>query len=236
MANLPVRFNFNMVFSGNLPGFFQSHWLPEVNASQFLDQVNHVHPAEWLAQVQVSALVVDLAVFRNNLGRCPDDAFSFIHDIVEVVVSSVGFQFSKFRVVLEVHPFISEDPADFVNPFHVTDDQTLQRQFQGNPHVEVDVQSVVVSDERTCFSPAWDVVQNWRFNFQEVLPVQVVTDGLDDLGPVNEALVAFVVGDQVQVALAINGFNVLKTVVLVRQWPQSLGQEGHVLGPDRQFA
>ena len=128
---------------------------------------------------------------------------------MEVPVCSITFKFSKFWVVVSIQTFISEYTTDFVNTFHITNNQTLQRKFQSNSHVKVNIQSIVVSNKWTSFSTTWNIVKYWSFNFQEVLLVQVVTDCLNNLSTVNKTHVTITVGDQVKVTLAVNCFNIL---------------------------
>src|SRR5699024_2958133 len=126
-----------------------------------------------------------------------------------VPVCCVTFKFSKFWVVVSVQTFVSEYTADFVNTFHITNNQTLKWKFQSNSHVKVNIQSVVVSNKWTSFSTTRNVVKYWSFNFQEVFTVQVITNCLDNVGTVHKSHVTIMVRIQLEVTLTINCLNVL---------------------------
>ncbi len=65
--------------------------------------------------------------------------------------------------------FVAIDAAQLVDPLHAADQQPLQVQLQGDPQVKVDVQGVVVRDERPGGGPAGDRVQRRPFDLDEPL-------------------------------------------------------------------
>ena len=175
-----VFFNWNILFSSDSFGFIQSHVLPEVNASDFLDSVNHVDAFEWFVDLDFSSLVVDRSVTFNSFSSVLDDTFSQVHDIVEVSVSLVNFDRCELRVVSGIHTFVTEDTSDFVNAFHTTNDEAFEVEFGRDTKHHVDVLSIVVSDERFSSSTTSFVVKNRSFYFKETLSIEIATDFRDD--------------------------------------------------------
>ena len=64
---------------------------------------------------------------------------------------------------------VAEDPADLVDLLDAADQQPLQVQLQGDAQIQVDVQRVVVRDERPGRGPAGDGVQRRRLDFEVAL-------------------------------------------------------------------
>jgi hypothetical protein len=79
-------------------------------------------------------------------------------------------------------------------------------------------------------------VQHRRLDFQEVVLDHEVADAGDGLAAGHEARARGVVGDQVDVALAVLLLLVGHAVELVGQRPQALGQQADRRDLDRQLA
>ena len=65
---------------------------------------------------------------------------------------------------------------------------------------------------------------------------ELPAEGRDDFGAGDEGLADIGIGDQVQIALAVPGLDVLQAVPLLRHGEQDLGKEVELLGVDAQFA
>ena len=170
-----VFFNWNILFSSDCFGFIQSHVLPEVNASDFLDSVNHVDAFEWFVDLDFSSLIVDRSVTFNSFSSVLDDALSQVHDIVEVSVSLVNFDRCELRVVSGIHTFVTEDTSDLV-----TNDEACEVELSRNTKHHVDVLCIVVSDERFSSSTTSFIVKDRCFYFKETLSIEVATDFRND--------------------------------------------------------
>ena len=175
-----VFFNWNILFSSDNFSFFQSHILPEVNTSDFLDCINHVDAFEWFVDLDFSSLVVDRSITFNRFSSVLDDTFSQVHDIVEVSVSLVNFDRCELRVVSGIHAFVTEDTSDFVDTFHTTNDEAFEVKLSCDTKYHINILSVVVSDERFSSSTTSFVVKNRSFYFKETLSIEIATDFRDD--------------------------------------------------------
>src|SRR5207302_11473853 len=98
-----------------------------------------------------------------------------------VAVGLVQLQNDEFRIVLEADAVVPHQPADFVNRLDAADQQTLQIEFQGDAQIQVDVQGIVVRDERPCGGPAGDGLQRGRLDFLVALSVEIIADTPDNL-------------------------------------------------------
>ena len=81
---------------------------------------------------------------------------------------------------LRADALVAEDPADLVDLLDAADQQPLEVQLQGDAQEQVDVERVVVRDERPGRGAAGDGVQRRRLDLAEALAVEVAADGADD--------------------------------------------------------
>ena len=77
-----------------------------------------------------------------------DDRLGQVHHVVVVAERLVGLEHRELGVVAGVEALVAEDAADLEDPVHAADDQPLERQLERDPQVHVDVERVVVGDER----------------------------------------------------------------------------------------
>ena len=175
-----VFFNWNILFSSDSFGFVQSHILPEVNTSDFLDSINHVDTFEWFVNLDFSSLIVNRSVTFNDFSSVLDDTFSQVHDIVEVSVSLVNFDRCEFRVVSGIHTFVTEDTSDFVNTFHTTNDEAFEVELSRDTKHHVNVLCIVVCNKWFGSRTPSFIVKNRCFDFKKTLSIEVATDFRND--------------------------------------------------------
>jgi hypothetical protein len=102
--------------------------------------------------------------------------------------------------------------------------------------VQVDVQGVVVRDERPGRGAASDGVQGRRLDFEIALLVQMVTDRADDLDALQGAVEGFRCVDQIEVTVAETVLHLLHAGPLVWMRLQRLAEEGQLLGENGRLA
>ena len=131
--------------------------------------------------------------------------------------------------------FVTEVTVDLKHAVETADHQTLQVQFRRDTQVHVQVQGVVMGDERTGRGTAWDHLHHRGFYFHKVAVNHELANTGHDLGANFEGLTGFIVRDEIQVTLTIARFLILQTVELVRQRAQGFGQQTQFGAVDRQF-
>src|SRR5579883_3049790 len=72
-----------------------------------------------------------------------------VHEIVVVAIGAIHLKHREFRIVTRADAFISENSANLINALESAHDQAFQMQLSSNAQKEIDVESVVVRDERT---------------------------------------------------------------------------------------
>ena len=177
----------------------------------------------------------EIAVERVTNGG-DDHALDEIHHVDVVREGLVRLEHRELGVVPHVDALVAEHPPDLEDALHAADDEPLQVQLQRDAQVHVDVERVVVADERPGRRAALDAPQHRAFDFPEAAIVQVAADGADDPAPDLEDAARALVGHQVDVALAVAHLDVDQALVLVRRRPQRLAEHLEILERDRELA
>ena len=164
-------------------------------------------------------------VAERGLRRRGHEALGQVHHVVVVGEGLVGLQHRELGVVPGVDALVAEHPPDLEHPLQPADDEPLEVQLQRDPQVEVDVQGVVVGDERAGRRAALDRLQHRALDLGETQAVQVVADRVDRGVPDPEDLAGALVGLEVDVALPVAGLDVGEPAVLVGRRQQRLGQQ-----------
>ena len=131
--------------------------------------------------------------------------------------------------------FVTEVTVDFEHAVEATDHQTFQVQFRRDTQVHVQVQGVVMGDERTRRRTARDHLHHWGFYFHKIAVDHELADTGHDLRANFEGLAGFIVRDEVQITLTVARFLILQAVEFVRQRAQGFGQQTQLGAVDREF-
>ena len=163
---------------------------------------------------------------RSRPPRPPhaDERLAAARDVLVVGVRLVPLEHRELGVVLERDALVAEVLAELVDALEAADDQPLQVQLGGDPQVEVAVELVVVGDERPRGRAAVERLQDRRLDLDEARVVEEAADRGDHLRAGDEDRARLLVGDQVELAVAMAGLDVGEAVVLVGRraaatWP-----------------
>ena len=162
-----VFLNWNFLVSSDGFSFFEGHVLPEINTCNFFDSVNHVYTFEWFVKFNLISLIDNWSVAFNSFCNVLNNAFSQVHDILEVCISLVNLDRSELRIVCSVHSFVTEDTTNLIHTFHTTDDKSFQVKLSRDTKHHVNVLCIVVSDKWTSSSTTSFIVKHRCFNFKE---------------------------------------------------------------------
>ena len=135
-----------------------------------------------------------------------------------------------------VDALVAVNAANFVNAFHAANQKPLQMEFQSNSHVQVDIQSVVMSYKRTSRGAAGNRVQSRTFNFRKSFFVKRLTQRLEDRAAAQETFHGALAVDEVNVSLTLAQFRIRHAVELLRRRGEALRQERNLGSENRQFA
>ena len=93
-----------------------------------------------------------------------------------VGVGLVELEHGELGVVAGRQPLVAEHPGDLEDLLEAADHQPLEVQLGGDPQVQVDVEGVVVGDERPGRGPARDGVEDRRLHLDEAPVLQPAAD------------------------------------------------------------
>ena len=160
----------------------------------------------------------------------------FHHPLV-VLVGDVDFHAGEFRVVGLVHSFVEEVLGELIDSGEASDDEPLEVELVGDSHVEVDVEGIVVGDERTGCGSSRNALEDRGLDLKAAGFVEIFPHRGNDLRPFDEGVLDVRVDDQVDISLTVTQFRIRECVedlaVLFlddREHPQRLAQEGELLG------
>ena len=214
-------------------GLFVVH-IRQVNADKLGNSFQHGHLRP-IVEVDCHITVRQQACAQHRVGNIVEHTLGNVHHATEIGVRLIQLYRGKLWVVFEVHALVAELTSDFVHFVKAADNQPLQVQFRSDTHVHVDVQRIVVSDERTSICTACNRVEDGRFHFQISACVQKLADSLQNTATQHKRALYLGVGDKVNVALAISRFHVLQAVELLRQRQQRLAKQLDAVQLDGNF-
>ena len=165
-----------------------------------------------------------VAVARGARRR-DDEALGELHHVVVVGERLVRLEHRELGVVAGVDALVAEHATDLEHPLEPADHESLEVQLERDAKVEVDVERVVVRDERSRGRAAELVVEHGGLHLGETQLGELPADRRHRGEPHREDAPGVVVHDQVDVALPEAGVDVGETVPLVGQRAEGLGQE-----------
>ena len=165
-----------------------------------------------------------------------DEALGELHHVVVVGERLVRLEHRELGVVAGVDALVAEHATDLEHALEPADDEALEVQLGRDAEVEVDVERVVVGDERPRRRAAELVVEHRGLDLDEAAVGELPPDRGDRGEADREHAPGVVVDDEVDVALAEAGVDVGEAVPLVGQRAQRLGQQLEAVDLDRQLA
>ena len=201
----------------------------------FLDSFTHGQFFERLAEVESLVAVRHRGVAQNILRQGTEQGFGQLDQIFVVCVRHVEFHHGELRVVANGDTFVTEVTVDFEHTLEAANHQTFQVQFRRDTQVHVQIQRVVMGDERTSGRAARDHLHHRCFHFHKAAAHHELTDTRQNLRTHFESLAGFIVRDEIQVTLTVARFLILQAVEFVRQRTQCFGQQTQFGAVDRQL-
>ena len=189
---------------------------------------------------QLKSMLVPVELHHRRTGgidrRLPQQFLGEIHQAAIVRVGLVELQHGELGVVVRGEPFVAEVAIDLVDALQAAHHQPLQVQLRRDPQVEIDIERVVMRDERTRRGAAVERLHHRRLHFDEAARFQLPAQRRDDSRARDEDLAHVGIGDQIQIALAVARLHVFQAVPLLRHGEQRLAEELQLLRVDAQFA
>ena len=205
-------------------------------AEPLLEHVEEVAARPGRRQVDALACEVELEPAGGTAGGRHDQVLGKVHPVAEVGEGAVRLERGELRAVPGVDPFVTEVAGYFEHSLVASDHQPLEVELRRDAQAELGVQRVGVGEERTGQGPSCLRLQDGGLDLHEALRLKPVPqDGQRPEADVEDAP-AFLVGQQVNLPLAVPGLSVAQAVPLVGQRPERLGQDLQAAHVDRELA
>ena len=149
--------------------------------------------------------------------------FCDVHHAFHVSIGHVTFHTGKLRVMVSVHPLVTEHLAHLVDSVESADYQSLEVKLVGDSHLHIYIQSIVVSVERSGVGAPRYSCKYRSVDFE--ITVILLKNSLDFFyyfGAFYEGLFHLRIYDKVYISLAISEILILESVPLVRQYLKRL--------------
>ncbi len=211
--------------------------LGDVDAGALADRLAQGHPLPGRARSRSSTSPrCTFGRAQHPLGDLGDHRLDLVRGVLVVGAGLVPLEHRELGVVLVGDALVAEVLAQLVDAVDAADDQPLQVELGGDPQVEVAVERVVVGDERPRQGAAVERLQDRGLDLDEAALVEPAAHLADGAGAQGEEAAALLVGDQVELALAVAGLDVLEAVELVGRRAQALGEQAPAVDRQRELA
>ena len=192
-------------------------------------------PLPGWSQIDRGAVPFDHRRPEYRLGHPGDQRLEIGCRLLVIGVGLVPLEHRELGVVLLGYALVAEVLAQFVDLLDPADHAPLEVQLGRDPQVELTIERVVVGRERSGECAPIERLEDRCLHFEEAPLVEVSPDRRDRPGPDLEHAPRLFVGDQVQLAPAVAGLDVLESVELVGRWPERLGQHLPLRCLEREF-
>ena len=173
----------------------------------------------------------------ENFLRCArENALQNVHHAVKVRERLIELAGGELGVVLGVHALVAENAADLVHALQTADDQALEVQLGGDAHIHINVERIVMRDERPRVRAARDGAEHGRLDLHEAEVVEVAAQERHKFRADLKVALALGIDDEVHVALTVAQLLILQTVEFFGQRPQGLREQRDLLGADAHLA
>ena len=193
-------------------------------------QVDHA------CHVPLGILVFDFQSAADAFGHAANQILDQLGHHFEIGVGPVSLEHGEFRIVPPRHALIAEVAVEFENLGESTDQQALQIQLRRYAQKKIHAQRIMMRFERRGRRAARHRLHHRCFHLEEAALLEKGTDLADDGETFAENIARMLVGDEVEVALAVPRLDVLQSVPLFRQRVQRLAQDDETRGLDRRLA
>ena len=204
----------------------------KVGPRDVLDSVCHGHAAPARCEIHIVAQPLELIRAEDLLGSAGEDALENVHHTVEVRVGLIELAGRELRVVLGVHALVAEDAANLVHALNTADDQALEMQLGRDAHIHINVERVVVRDERARRRAAGDGAEHGGLDLHKAEAVEIAAQVGHEAAADLEVALALGVHDEIHVALTVAQLHIRHAVELLRQRAQGLTEQCDLLHVD----
>jgi len=117
--------------------------------------------------------------------------FRKIHIVFVIPICGVVFKQRKIGKMRRIDAFVAKTSCKFIHSFKAACNRSFQIRFRRNTQKNVNVECIVVRNERPCQRSTGVIRKNGRINFLKIVVVKKITYDTDDFCPRLEAFKRF---------------------------------------------
>ena len=151
--------------------------LAETGMRQLKERITHNFALESLQRDGAAGW----ASAKRANGNMPNQSLCVSQQIQVIGAGPVPFKHGELWIVARRDPFVTEVTVDLKHAIETADHQTLQIQLRRDTQVHVDVERIMMGDERTRGRTARNHLHHRRFHFHKVAVNHELTNAGHDL-------------------------------------------------------
>ena len=209
----------------------------EIDAGALEDQLRHRAAGPGRRELDLVPGIIDAGGAEHVLRHAGNERLGEAHHRAVIDIGLVELERGEFGIVPRRQPFVAEVAVDleqFVG--EPADQQPLQMQLRRDPEIEIEVERVVVGDERLGRGAAGDRVQHRRLDLEIALGDEAPAQRGNDLAAPAQGQAALLAHDQIEIALAIARLDVGEAMMLLGQRQQRLRENLDLAAVDGELA
>src|ERR1700741_1698204 len=130
------------------------------------------------------------------------------HKVAIIAVGLIELQHGELGIMFAGDALVAKIAVDLVNAIESSHQKALQIQLRGDTQVEIEIEGIVVGDERARSGPAGNRLHHRRFHFDITACIEERAKSAKNFGAPEKCLTDGGVNNQVDVTLSMPQFNV----------------------------
>ena len=209
---------------------------PHVRSHGLMQRVEVFQPAPRRREIDLVLSVPHGRSAEYLAGERGEELLDERHHVGVIPVRRVAFEHREFGIVRPVHPLVAEILRELEHALHPADDEALEIELVRDAEIEIDVERVVMRDERARERPAVERLQDRGLDLDEAALDEKPAHRLDDPRPREEGPVDVVVHDEIDVAPPVAQLLVLEPVPFLGERIDRLAEKLERRDAQRQLA
>jgi len=170
------------------------------------------------------------------VGQLGEEFFVELHEVLIVAVGLIKLEHGEFGIVLGGNTLVAEIAIDFEDAIKAADGEPLKIELRRDAKVKINIKRVVMGDKRPGGGTTSDGVHHGCFYFDVAPGIKKIAQLTDDAGSRFENFAGPLVGNEVEIAMAIAQLHVGQTMPFLRERKKSLGKGKEFLYPNGELA
>ena len=189
----------------------------------------------WRREDNVPSLIGNDRLAEDLLCQTGDQLFGECDQVLVVRIRDIELQHGELGIMDRRNAFVSEVPINLKHAGEPSDDQALEIEFRRDAQVEIHTEGIMVCDERLGRGASGNGMHHGGLDLKKPTFDQKRSDAGNDTAPGRKDLVDLRIGDQIDIALSIPGFDIRQAMPLLRKRAEGLAEKRQLMHLNREF-